>query len=177
MSELPGWISVSGQLEPLMTVAGCLARGEEITAVCKTSQCFRRVRLDLRELDRIGLGNSDIRSLQACWRCRSGQGCELTWASGRYPEGVPLQCYAGQGVTIVVSCKTCGAAKRYEVLHLIETLRRRGAGDGNTSVLKIDKAIRGNCRACGRRHWGATLVRPSVKGQGGFHADPMPKRA
>jgi hypothetical protein len=83
----------------------------------------------------------------------------------------------GSGCTVVVACLKCRHTKSYEIAHLIETLGRVGAGDGNTSVLKVAKTIRGRCPNCRQQAWKADLVWPKAPGQGNFHADPMPKRA
>ena len=174
--DLPGWRLVSGKLVEDRTVNGCIARGEVILARCKTDQCRRQVTVDLIAYQKIGFGKTEISEVQKAWSCGAGR-CELSWVHGQYPAGVPLQCYIGAQCTVRVQCENCGRVWIYTPEAMLEQLTRRGAADGNISVLKIAKAIRGACPSCRRVAWKADLVWDRAHGQGGFHADPMPKRA
>ena len=172
MELLAGWSWDGSTLQPTDTVAGAIARGEAFKARCTKGECRRYITMDLTKAAADGLGETPVRDLQQAWTCRVAAGCKLQWDS-LYPGGVPLQFYVSSDAVISIRCQGCGYARRRQPLDLIETLRRRRLGDGNTSVRHVHQLVRGACPSCGARRWASDVVWPHRPGQG---PAPIPPR-
>jgi hypothetical protein len=165
IGDVPGWRRGGAHFAAEMTVAACRARGLlQVKGHCRKDPCRRTVVLDIEMLVAKGFGGTDLREIERWWRCAMMSGCGLSWEDGHYPDGVPLAAYVGHGHTMGVRCAACGKGRDYEIDELILLLKKRGAGGGNTSVLRVAEAIRGQCKSCGQRKWVAKLNWPVAPG-------------
>lgn len=103
----PGWRVSDGTLRPDITVAGHLARLEEVKGVCHTRDCRRRCEVDLKRLCDRGFGALPITEAQRFLKCLRFDGCALDFHSeGR--ASLPLSALVGRShVRIRIRCDAC----------------------------------------------------------------------
>lgn len=153
---LQGWTRGSeGRLEPVQTVAGCIARGVVIAGRCsKHDDCSRRVRVDLRFWAAHGFELMAWSDLAQQFKCGRLGGCALD-LKAEYPGGVPLVALAEKPDHWVEffcqACRRCG----YKDLasRLLAGMRRRGRPEAETAgIVTVARMLRLSCPCRPHRH-------------------------
>jgi hypothetical protein len=154
----PGWTAASGLLERDQTVAGCLARLEEVRGTCAMRDCRRRCHVDLERLVRTGFAALPIAQAQRFLKCQRLDSCGLAFhVAGR--AGLPLDALLGRAHVRVRIC--CGGCGFYRVTTPEALIRKIGGADaGAVDVDDIPRQVKGPCKHCGKTVWRAQVLWP-----------------
>jgi len=158
----PGWTAASGLLERDQTVAGCLARLEEVRGSCAMRDCKRRCHVDLERLARTGFGALPIAQAQRFLKCQRLDSCGLVFHVA-HKASLPLDALLGRShVRIKISCGGCGFHRVTTPEALIRKIGGPGAGSGAgaTDVDDIARQVKGPCKHCGKSAWRAQVLWP-----------------
>lgn len=162
----PGWTAASGLLEPDPSIAGFLARGEEVKGFCDQRDCRRRCHVDLERMVRRGFGALPVAQAKSFMRCNQLTGCGLDFHADR-TAGLPLSTLLGRAhVRIRIKCDGCGFFRAARV----ETLIKRFTTDrlrGDTVLTsEVRSKITGPCRTCRTSSWRVDILWPNVESLG-----------
>jgi hypothetical protein len=156
---VPGWrLSTGLRFEPVPTLRGCLARGQEIVFRCGRRDCKRRVEVDLEAACRARLGEETPYALFHRFACRHYDRCGLRM-SEEWTGGEPLiALFQRPGAALRVACLACEHASLVTPRAVIDRLKALGTGDGATGVGRVAGCLRGCCRRCGSRKFEVEAV-------------------
>ena len=176
--RLPGWCWNGERLVMDDSPEGALARRMVCFGGCRLHpECTRRVALELGQLIGQGLGRAPLQEVRHRYECSRRPHCGMSWADS-YPEGVPLQAYAGDpDVWLSVTCEACKASQLFTPERVIQALELSGRGDGNTGVRVLAGAMRRPCTSCRATRWRVELERVPAPGRGLTSEPARPKPA
>lgn len=162
-----GWIALDGLLHADPTVAGYLARGQEVKGVCHQGDCRRRCELDLVRLARRGFGALEVTSAQGFLMCRNLTGCGLDFPRDRR-AGLPLRALVGRShVRLRIRCEQCGFSRvslpETVIARLSATGAARSAAPGALNVSDVAERIKGPCRQCQKTAWRVDVLWPNPR--------------
>jgi hypothetical protein len=162
----PGWTAVTGLLEPDPTVAGYLARMQDVKGVCSKRDCRRRCEVDLERLARAGFGALPVATVESLLRCHSLAGCGLAFHSDNR-AGLPLRALVGRShVRLRIKCAGCGFFRVALPEGLIAKLTAAKRMTDGFQVSEIAGSIKGPCRTCKKTAWRVDVIWPDVKSVG-----------
>jgi hypothetical protein len=162
----PGWTAASGLLEPDPTVAGHLARMQELKGVCSRRDCRRRCHVDLERLAARGFGAIAVSAVQGLLRCHSLTGCGLEFHADPR-TGLPLRALAGRShVRIRIKCGACGFFRVILPETLIARLSAEAPMPDGLYISDIAGRIRGPCRQCRKTAWRVEVLWPDARSEG-----------
>ena len=161
-----GWIALDGLLQPDPTVAGYLARMQEIRGVCGQRDCRRKCEVDLERLARRGFGALPVSAAQQMLKCQNLTGCGLDFHEDRR-GGLPLRALFGRShVHIRIKCDGCGFFR----VATPEALWRRITKDKDPTygllVTEVAAQIKGPCSQCKKTNWRVDVLWPNRDSEG-----------
>jgi len=120
-----GWFALDGLLQPDPSIAGYLARGQEVKGVCHQRDCRRRCDIDLTRLAARGFGSLPVTVAQSMMKCHSLSGCALEFHDDRRAS-LPVRALFGRShVRIRIKCAGCGFFRAATAEGLLAKLLRR----------------------------------------------------
>jgi hypothetical protein len=162
----PGWRAVSGLLEPDPTVAGYLARMQDVKGVCGKRDCRRRCEVDLEWLARAGFGALPVATVEGLLRCHNLAGCGLAFHSDNR-AGLPVRSLVGRShVRLRIKCAACGFFRIALPEAVIAKLSAKGPMPDGFPISDIAGSIKGPCRQCKKTAWRVEVIWPDVKSEG-----------
>ncbi len=149
---LKGWNRTrDGKLEPVQTVAGCIARGVLVTGRCtKHAGCDRRVQVDLAFWADHGFALMLWNDLVQQFSCGRLGGCGLDFRAYN-PEGTPLVAMAEAPDTLVTFYCQAGRVPGYSAMAsaLLAGVRKRQHPLAETAgILTAARLLRLQCKVC-----------------------------
>ena len=161
-----GWVVLDGLLQPDMSVAGHLARGDEVKGYCDQKDCRRRCSVDLARLTARGFGQLPVARVQQLMRCNTLAGCGLDFRLDQN-AGLPLTSLLGRAhVRIRIKCEGCGFFRATSVEALIARL---SAGRPTAETLMLSQVrgrITGPCKTCRKSAWRVDVLWPDPSSEG-----------
>ncbi len=159
-----GWLACNGLLQPDTSVAGYLARGQEVTGVCGQRDCKRRCTVDLERLARRGFGALPLDQVKRFLRCQNLTGCGLDFRED-HRAGLPLKALFGVShVRIRVKCGGCGFFR----VATPEALWRKvvtDKPDDSPLTSEVAGRVKGPCKQCRKRDWQVDVLWPSANSE------------
>ncbi|MDB5440397.1 MAG: hypothetical protein JWM33_2824 [Caulobacteraceae bacterium] len=152
-----GWVVWCGQLTPDRSVAGYLARGQQVRGFCRHQQCRRTCWIDVDRLAAHHMGGLPMEEAKSLWRCHRIGGCQMDFEEDK--AGLPT--LGGlQALPAKVRLRCIGCDRQWEgpPAGMIARLKKRGEGDEKTLVTEVQKALRKPCDQCGRRAWDFSVM-------------------
>ena len=161
-----GWRAVDGLLQPDPTIAGHLARGQEVKGVCHQRDCRRRCDLDLGRLEARGFGSLPVAAAQGLMRCHSLAGCALEFHV-EPKSTLRLGDLLGRShVRVRIKCGGCGFFRVAPPEAVIAKLTVGDTRGGAVAIGEIAGTIRGPCRRCGKSAWVVDVLWPDPNSEG-----------
>ena len=172
----PGWHVSGGLLQPDMTVAGHLARMEEVKGVCHTRDCRRRCEVDLKRLCDRGFGALEIGEAKRFLKCLRFDGCALDFHSSRRAS-LPLGALVGRShVRVRVRCESCRFHRVTTPEAMIAKLTKDGVHGSDVLVSAVPSHVKGPCGQCGKTVWRADVLWPDPQSEGWRRTHAAPDR-
>lgn len=157
---VPGWRIDGRKLAfvEIGTVLGARQRRQSVTLRCATSECRRRVEVDLDAAIAAGHADRPAAELPRLLACAHWGTCRLTMVAMTYPDGVPLVGLVGSGALVGIACTRCESRAVLPPPAVIARLVTAGVGDASCGVLEVGRRVRGPCRKCGGRSFASSVV-------------------
>jgi hypothetical protein len=140
-----------------------------VKGVCRSPGCFRKVDLDPVKLCKGGLGNLGMTQVERLWKCQRLDGCGIEFHNEPPLYPLRLEQFVGRpNVRVRLRCRGggCKFFRVYTVEQMIEGLRKRGEGTGNTEVAALGAKMTTGCPACKRTNWVAEVLYVSMETMG-----------
>ena len=158
-----GWRLFNGQLVPDPTVAGYLARGQDVTGTCDLRDCRRRFSIDFDSLIRRGYGAFPIVELKALLLCRRPGGCAMKFRDAREGSGLSLRSLTNfPEAQLRLRCLGCRWEKSFAPAVAISRLNALGAGGGDTLHVDILAKLSKPCPKCAKMNWASEVTWPEA---------------
>ncbi|MFZ4606416.1 MAG: hypothetical protein ACOYM5_09175 [Caulobacter sp.] len=155
----PGWTAINQTLEPERTVAGYLARGEEVHGGCRTYGCRRKWWLDEHARAEAVLARLPTSTLERTLKCARLDGCSFELFPPRPGQSIRLADAVGRAnARVMIRCTGCDWTRLPPAAAVIDRLKRQRTGGAQTRVHEVTAALRAPCPACKATCWEATLV-------------------
>jgi hypothetical protein len=162
----PGWTAASGLLEPDPSIAGHLARGEEVKGFCDQKDCRRRCHVDLERMVARGFGVLPVAQAKKFMQCGVITGCGLDFHVDR-TAGLRLSALLGRAhVRIRIKCQGCGFFRAAKVESIIAKLSTGTVRGGDLLTTDIRSRISGPCKTCRKSSWRVDVLWPNVESAG-----------
>ena len=161
-----GWHAFDGLLQPDLTVAGHLARGQEVKGICHLRDCRRRCHVDLERLAQRGFGALPVETAQRFLKCQNLAGCALEFHADP-KASLPLRSLTGRSnVKIRIKCAGCGFLRVSAPETLITRLSAETPMPDGLLISEIAGRVRGPCRQCKKTSWRVDVLWISPKSEG-----------
>lgn len=155
----PGWSALDNTLVPTKTLAGYMARGEELEGGCRAHGCYRKGWIDPHRRVEAMLANASLNTLEKMFQCNRPDGCYFHFFGPRADQSVKLlDLRAKSHVRIRMRCDACKWFRLRKVEWMLEVLEVLKPGGSNCRVGEIGARIRGACPACKETKWAASVV-------------------
>lgn len=149
------------------SVAGHLARRQDVRAHCHQRDCRRSFNIDYDWLVRHGYAAFPVRELIELLKCRKPGGCALEVRTERQGSGLALSFLAGQrGVAIRLQCGACRWRRDIAPAQAIAHLQAAGTGDGATLHTDLTAKLTKPCARCGKSLWTCEVRWPAAGATG-----------
>jgi len=156
----PGWLALDGLLQADPSVAGYLARGQEVKGVCHQRDCRRRCEVDLGRLAARGFGSLPVSTVQTFLRCHSLAGCGLDFHEDRHSH-LPLRALVGRShVKLRIKCAGCGFFRVASPEAVIGKLSAETPMPDGLLISQIAALIKGPCGTCRKSAWRVDVLWP-----------------
>ncbi|MFZ5669149.1 MAG: hypothetical protein ACOY4K_06620 [Pseudomonadota bacterium] len=155
----PGWTLGNQTLKPEQTIAGYIARGEELKGGCRGYGCRRSFWLDQHARAEAALAHLPLSTVLKTLRCGRLDGCSFEFHPPRPDQSIRLSAATGRAhVRLKVCCSACEWTRLPRVEEVIAVLEKDRAGGSSTRVHEVAAAMRKPCPACKALAWSVTLV-------------------
>lgn len=153
----PGWVMWCGELKPDPSVAGYVARGQQIRAHCRHQYCRRTCWIECERLAEEGMGGLRMEEAQKLWRCQRIGGCYMTFEDDRRGMLSLDELSRLPRVRARLCCKACKSQWEGPIKTVIARLKKAGEGDERTRCHQVDQVMRRPCGKCGKVYWQFSL--------------------
>jgi len=161
-----GWLAFNGLLEPNPTIAGYLARGQEVRGVCHQRDCRRRCELDLARLAAKGFGSLPVSVAEGLMKCHGLTGCALEFHTDRRAS-LPVRALFGRAhVKIRIRCNGCGFFRTATPEGLFAKLSAERAASDGLLISEVAAKIKGPCKQCRKSAWRVDVLWPDTNSEG-----------
>ncbi len=140
---------------------------QELEGVCIQRDCRRRCHVDLERWAARGFAAVRIDYLKRQLKCARMDGCALDFHARPAEPLLPLRALIGRPrVQIRIRCQGCKFFRSLTVEALIVRLKEQKTGSEDTNVTEVVGAVRGPCKACGKRAWRVDVLWPDPRSEG-----------
>ena len=162
-----GWHALDGLLQPDRSVAGYLARRQEVTGRCHLRDCRRTCRIDSERLTAQGFGRLPIEAIKRWMRCARMEGCALDFHE-EGAGGLPITALLGHAhVSIRFQCTRCKFYRTALPDQILAKLKAKGGAAGDdATVEKLASLATEPCKNCGKTAWRVDVLWPDPGGEG-----------
>ncbi len=164
----PGWLAQDGLLQPDRSIAGYLARGQEVSGRCHLRDCRRTCLIDTARLTAQGFGRLPIEAVKRWMRCARMEGCALDFHE-ETSGGLPIDSLRGRArVAIRFKCTACGFHRTALPDQILAKLRAMGGtASHDATVQKVAGLAKEPCKSCGKTDWRVDVLWPDPNSEGG----------
>ena len=167
LNEPPkGWLAQDGLLHPDPTVAGYLARGQEIKGVCHLRDCRRRCHIDVERLARRGFGALMLTAAESFLKCQNLTGCALEFHAEPKTSLILRSVSGRSNVKIRIRCAGCSFFRVSAPEKVIAKLSVEKPLPDGFLVSEIAGRVRGPCKQCKASAWRVDVLWSNPKSEG-----------